>query len=46
MNKGNMDLARIHAETVIRGKKEAMNVRRFGVKMGALASKIEGAART
>ena len=46
MNKGQMDNAKIYAETVIRQKKEAQNVRRFGVKMGALAQKIEGAART
>ena len=38
--------AKIYAETVIRQRKEAINVRRFGVKMGALAAKIEGAART
>ena len=46
MNKGQMENARIYAETVIRQRKECINVRRFGVKMGALASKIEGAART
>ena len=46
MNKGQMDNAKVYAETVIRQKKEAINVRRFGVKMSALASKIEGAART
>ena len=33
MNKGQMDNARIYAENVIRSKKEALNVRRFGVKM-------------
>ena len=41
-----MENARVYAETVIRQRKEAINVRRFGVKMGALAAKIEGAART
>ena len=46
MNKGQVENAKIYAETVIRQRKEAINVRRFGVKMGALASKIEGAART
>ena len=46
MNKGQMENAKIYAETVIRQRKEAINVRRFGVKMGALAAKIEGAART
>ena len=37
MNKGQMDNAKIYAETVIRQKREAINVRRFGVKMSALA---------
>ena len=46
MNKGQMENAKIYAETVIRQRKEALNVRRFGVKMGALASKIESAARS
>ena len=41
-----MDNAKVYAETVIRNRKEAINVRRFGVKMAALSSKIEGAART
>ena len=31
---------------MIRNRKEALNVKRFGVKMGALATKIESAART
>ena len=46
MNKGQMENAKIFAESVIRNRREALNVRRFGVKMGALASKIESAART
>ena len=46
MAKGRVEDARIYAETVIRQRKEAISVRRFGVKMSALASKIEGAART
>ena len=46
MQKGQMDNAKIHAETVIRQKRESTNVRRFGVKMTALSQKIEGAART
>jgi hypothetical protein len=46
LNKGNLDNAKIFAETVIRNKKEALNVKRFGVKMGALSAKIESAART
>ena len=41
-----MENAKVYAENVIRNRKEAINLRRFGVKMGALASKLEGAART
>ena len=41
-----MDQAKIHAETVIRERKEALNLRRFGVKMGALSLKLEIAHRT
>ncbi len=41
-----MENAKIYAENVIRNKKEALNLKRFSVKMGALASKIESAART
>ena len=44
--KGQMENAQVYAETVIRLKKEALSTRQFGVKMGALAMKIEGAART
>ena len=46
MNSGKMEDAKVHAETVIRTRKEAINVRRFGVKMSALSQKIESAART
>ena len=46
MSKNKVEEAKIYAETVIRQRKEAINVRRFGVKMSALASKIESAART
>jgi division protein CdvB (Snf7/Vps24/ESCRT-III family) len=46
MSKNKVDEAKIYAETVIRQRKEAINVRKFGVKMSALASKIESAART
>ena len=46
MNKGNMDSARIFAENVIRNRKEALNLKRFGIKMGALAAKLESAYRT
>ena len=41
-----MESAKVFAETTIRNRKEMMSTRRFGVKMQALASKIEGAART
>ena len=41
-----MENAKIYAENVIRNRKEAISLRRFGVKMGALSSKIESAART
>ena len=41
-----MENAKVYAEDVIRNRKEALNLRRFGVKMGALASKLEGAYRT
>ena len=46
MKANDMDSAKMYAETAIRSKKEALNVRRFGVKMSALASKVESAART
>ena len=46
LNKGQTDNAKIFAESVIRQKKEAQNTRRFAAKMGALAMKVESAART
>jgi charged multivesicular body protein 1 len=46
MNKNNMESAKIFAENVIRNKKEAINLKRFGIKMGALAAKLESAYRT
>lgn len=33
------------AETVIRNKREALQTKRFGIKMGALAQKLESAYR-
>ena len=45
MDKGQTDIAQIHAETCIRQKKESLSTQRFGAKMGALAGKIEGAYR-
>ena len=41
-----MENAKIFAENIIRNRKEAINLRRFGVKMGALAAKLESAHRT
>ena len=41
-----MENAKIYAENVIRNRKEALNLRRFGVKMGALSAKLETAYRT
>ena len=41
-----MENAKVFAENVIRNRKEALNLRRFGVKMGALAAKLESAHRT
>lgn len=41
-----MENAKIYAENVIRNRKEALNMKRFSVKMGALAAKLESAYRT
>jgi hypothetical protein len=41
-----MDNAKIFAENVIRNRKEALNLKRLGVKMGALSAKLESAYRT
>ena len=46
LKNGQTENAKIFAENVIRDKKEALNTRRFGVKMTALASKVEAAARS
>ena len=46
LDKGQMENAKIYAENVIRNRKEALNLRRFGVKMGALSAKLESAYRT
>ena len=46
LNKNQMENAKIYAENVIRNRKEAINLRRFGVKMGALSAKLESAHRT
>ena len=41
-----MENAKIYAENVIRNRKEALNLKRFSVKMSAIAAKLEAAART
>ena len=46
LDKNQMENAKIFAENIIRNRKEAINLRRFGVKMGALAAKLESAHRT
>lgn len=46
MKKGDVESAKIYAETAIRTRKEALNVQRFSAKMGAVASKLESAYRT
>merc|ERR1712156_1405184 len=43
LDKNQMENAKVFAENVIRNRKEAINLRRFGVKMGALAAKLESA---
>ena len=45
LRNGDKDTAKVHAEDAIRNKREALNTHRFGVKMEALAGKVEGAAR-
>ena len=45
LRNGDKDTAKVHAEDAIRNKREALNTHRFGVKMQALAGKVEGAAR-
>ena len=46
LKKGNMEFAKLYAENAIRLKKEGLNVQRFSAKLGAVASKLEGAYRT
>ena len=46
LDKNQMENAKVFAENVIRNRKEAINLRRFGVKMGALSAKLESAHRT
>ena len=45
MNKGQKENAQLYAENCIRLKKESVSTRRYGLKMGALSSKIESAHR-
>merc|ERR1711957_380423 len=46
MNAGNQDAARITAEGLIRMRTEAVNVRRVGAQMNAVAQKLKSADRT
>ena len=46
LDKNDVESAKMFAENAIRQRKEAINTRRFGIKMGALSSKLESAART
>ena len=46
LNQNKTEEAKMYAETVIRQRNEAIHVRRFGIKMQALSSKIESAYRT
>ncbi|CDW81719.1 charged multivesicular body protein 1a [Stylonychia lemnae] len=46
LKKGNVEFAKIYAETAIRTRKEALNIQRFSAKMSAVASKLDSAYRT
>ena len=46
MNQNRMDEARIYAEQMVGERKMATNIRKQGVKMGAMAAKLEGAVRS
>ncbi|OMJ67963.1 hypothetical protein SteCoe_34722 [Stentor coeruleus] len=46
LEKGLIDIARIHAENAIRKKNETLNYLRLSSKMDAVASRIQSAART
>ncbi|OMJ93409.1 hypothetical protein SteCoe_3653 [Stentor coeruleus] len=46
LEKGMIDIGRIHAENAIRKKNESLNLLRFASKMDAVASRIQSATRT
>jgi charged multivesicular body protein 1 len=46
LEKGMIDIARIHAENAIRKKNETLNYLRLASKMDAVASRIQSASRT
>lgn len=46
LEKGMIDIARIHAENAIRKKNESLNYLRLASKMDAVASRIQSASRT
>ena len=46
LEKGLIDIARIHAENAIRKKNESLNYLRLASKMDAVASRIQSASRT
>ena len=46
LEKGMIDIARIHAENAIRKKNESLNYLRLSSKMDAVASRIQSASRT
>merc|ERR1711997_949607 len=46
MEKGNMEVARIHAENAIRQKNQALNFLKMSAKIDAVASRIQSAVQT
>lgn len=46
IQKGNMEVARIHAENAIRQKNQALNYLRMSARVDAVASKVQSAVTT
>merc|ERR1711902_383045 len=46
MEKGNMEVARIHAENAIRQKNQAVNFLRMSARVDAVASRVQSAVQT
>jgi len=46
MEKGNMEVARIHAENAIRQKNQALNFLKMSAKIDAVASRVQSAVQT